>query len=249
MDLSERRSENGVRHPWETARARALEQIVRDLAMAGPRVLDVGCGDGYVVRQLKRELGFAEVVAQDIHLGDELIQELAAPDMRFVRDLSTLEYRADLLLLLDVLEHVQNPDEFLLELKRRHLAPSGRVVITVPAFQWLFSDHDRALRHFRRYSRAEIMRTVRGAGLEVLDSGYLFASLLMPRLAAAVLGRARRAGACARAQGVGEWSASPRLTRLVHGVLTFDNIACLAAQRRGILLPGLSIWLTCKASP
>lgn len=247
MDLIERRSGNHVRHPWETARALAIEQIVGSLAMDRPRVLDVGCGDGYVVRQMAHKLGFAEVVAQDIHLGDELIRELTAPGMRFIRDLRALEYRADLLLLLDVLEHIEQPDELLSELKREHLAPSGRVVITVPAFQCLLSDHDRALRHFRRYSRPEILRTVAGAGLEVLGSGYLFASLLLPRLAAAVAERARPRGA--RAQGVGEWSASPAITRLVHHALTLDNATCLAAQRRGILLPGLSIWLTCKASP
>jgi SAM-dependent methyltransferase len=248
MDLSERGSGGGARHPWETARVGAIESLVRSLALPRPRVLDVGCGDGYLVRELKRRLPFADVVAQDVHMSDALISELSSPGVRFVRELEGLEYRAELILMLDVLEHVQHAEQLLRNLTRAHLAPGGSLVITVPAFQWLHSHHDRALRHFRRYSRRDLIATVQAAGLDVQESGYLFSTLLLPRLASAVRDRFRSGDPKEAKHGVGGWSASPGVTELLHRVLSADNAVCLAAQRRGIVLPGLSVWLTCKAS-
>src|SRR5688572_26554349 len=111
MDLSERGAGSAARHPWETARVAAVADIVAELGLERPRVLDVGCGDGYAVRELKRRFAFSEVVAQDIHLTDALIAELAAPGVRFVRELAGLEYRADVIFLLDVLEHIEQSEQ------------------------------------------------------------------------------------------------------------------------------------------
>jgi SAM-dependent methyltransferase len=247
MDLSERGSGGVSRHPWETSRAIAIRRILERIAFHRPRVLDVGCGDGYLVRELKRSMAFEYVVAQDIHLSDDLIRQLSGPGLRFVRDLAGLEYRADVLLLLDVLEHVEQPEPFLGALVRERLAPSGVVVITVPAFACLFTEHDRALRHFRRYSRVDLIRTVTGSGLEVLESGYLFTSLLAPRLFGALGAWLDRRFGRERTYGVGAWRAPAAVTWATHQVLTLDNTLCLAAQRLGIVLPGLSVWLTCRA--
>jgi SAM-dependent methyltransferase len=249
MDLSERSGGDGARHPWETARVEAVADIVAALGLVRPRVLDVGCGDGYAARELQRRLGFSQVVAQDIHLTDALIAELAAPGVRFVRELAGLEYRADLIFLLDVLEHIEDSQRALASIVEQHLAPGGRVVVTVPAFQGLFTEHDRMLRHFRRYSREALVAEVRRAGLTVQDSGYLFMSLLVPRALGALKERLKgpqnKRGE--NPEGVGNWSAPEALTRLLHRALALDNALCLAAQRRGVTLPGLSVWLVCKA--
>lgn len=247
MDLLERKRGTLVRHPWETARVLVLSEILRRLQLPGPSVLDVGCGDGYTIRELAQRLDFGDVVAQDIHLDDELIRELSQPGLKFVRDLEGSSYRADLLLLLDVLEHVEQPRQLVRELVRERLAPGGRVLITVPAFQRMMSRHDRSLKHFRRYSRALLLDHVRAAGLEPIDSGYLFASLLLPRSLSAVWDRLqRRPDIIDDDPGIGSWRGSESLTRLTHHLLTLDNRFCLAAHDRGIDVPGLSIWLTCK---
>jgi SAM-dependent methyltransferase len=250
VDLAERKRGALLRHPWETARVVAVEGILGRLRLERPRVLDVGCGDGYLVGELARRLDFAEVVAQDIHLNDDLIRELSASRVTFVRDLAGMDYRADVVLLLDVLEHLEHPGALLREVVRDRLAPGGRVVITVPAFQRLLTSHDRALKHFRRYSRPQLLSEVRAAGLEPMDSGYLFASLLLPRSLAALWERmrgARDSGSDTR-HGVGSWQGSAPLTRLTHLVLTLDNRLGLAVHERGLDVPGLSIWLTCKIS-
>jgi SAM-dependent methyltransferase len=246
MDLSERRGGASRRHPWESARALAIESIVSGLAMRHPRVLDVGCGDGYLVRTLHERLRFGDVVAQDIHLTAGLIEELRQPRINFVRELRGSDFSADLILLLDVLEHVEDPVRLLSELASGHLAPGGRFVITVPAFQCLYGEHDRALQHVKRYTRRGIAAEAQRAGLDVLDSGYLFASLLVPR-ALSLLGERLRSEQASE-QGVGAWRGSALTTRLLHGALALDNRACLAASRRGLTLPGLTAWMTCKAA-
>ena len=248
MDLSERTASAARRHPWETARVQAIRQIVGGLGLSEPRVLDVGAGDGYLIHALHTALGFRQSVAQDIHLTESLARELSKPGVEFVRELSDPGYRAELILLLDVIEHVEDPVALLSQLRVERLAPGGRVLITVPAFQGLYTEHDRALKHFRRYSRARLISEVRTAGLEVLDSGYLFASLLLPRAAQALRERLLRRHDDVAVQGVGAWRQGAWVTQLIHSGLVLDNRLCLAASERGLRVPGLTVWLTCKTS-
>jgi trans-aconitate methyltransferase len=245
VDLRER-SGGGLRHPWETARIVAIEAIVRRLGIEWPRVLDVGCGDGYLVGELHRRLGFREVVGQDINLTDELIIELSQPGVRLVRQLDELSYRADVMLLLDVFEHVESPASWLERLVDERLADGGRVVITVPAFQSLFTEHDRALEHVRRFSRGELLDEIARAGLVALESGYLFASLLLPRSLAVLRERVWPRQVRPAQTGLGAWRGSERMNHLLHRALVLDNELCLAAHARGVIVPGLTVWLTCR---
>jgi len=247
MDLAERQHTLRSRHPWETARALAIRSLAARLGLVAPRVLDVGCGDGFLIAELRAHLGAREAVAQDVHLTPELIRELAKPGVEFVRELDQIPGRRfDLVLLLDVLEHVRDPVALLTRVWRNHLAPGGSVLITVPAFQLLFSRHDRALKHERRYSRPEIAKVAEDAGLGVRSSGYLFSSLLLPRIVGKLRERMFRA-ADEPADGIGGWQGSPWLTRALHELLSLDNQLCLKAQQRGLVVPGLSAWILCSA--
>jgi SAM-dependent methyltransferase len=247
MDLIERQGTLAQRHPWETARVEAVRQLVSRLRLDRPRVLDIGCGDGFLLDRLRETLAFSEAVGQDIHLSERTILELCRPELELVRQLSQLNGRHfDLILMLDVLEHVEDPIELLSHVWQRHLVERGSVLLTVPAFQWLFTQHDRNLKHFRRYSRRQLEGVARGSGLNVRQSGYLFSSLLLPR-AASVLKERLRGPAQQPGFGVGSWQGSPRLTRVLHQVLCLDNHCCLKAQTLGVSLPGLSSWVSCSA--
>jgi SAM-dependent methyltransferase len=83
-------------------------------------------------------------------------------------------------LLLDVLEHV--PDKRALEEVRRVLQPGGKVLISVPAFDWLWSYRDVDAGHRRRYSRGQLLDLAREAGFEVCET-HQFQFLLLPILA------------------------------------------------------------------
>ncbi len=85
----------------------------------------------------------------------------------------------DLIVALDVLEHVQ-PDVESLRSLSRCLAGSGRLLLTVPAYPWLFSGHDRVHHHWRRYTRRSLMRAAEDAQLRVHRCGYFNSVTLAP---------------------------------------------------------------------
>ncbi len=79
----------------------------------------------------------------------------------------------------DVLEHIEDDQRFLCELQGL-LRPGGRLYVTVPTYRWLWSSDDVFSGHFRRYTRASLVREMNHAGFEVEFSSYLFAMLLLP---------------------------------------------------------------------
>ena len=86
--------------------------------------------------------------------------------------------RFDLVCLFDVLEHVNNDHQALVEVGRL-LKAEGKALITVPAYQWLYGAHDRAHHHFRRYAKTELRQKAVTAGLKPLRIGY-YNMLLFP---------------------------------------------------------------------
>jgi SAM-dependent methyltransferase len=80
-------------------------------------------------------------------------------------------------LALDVIEHHAAPEEVLSEI-RRVLGPDGVLVVTVPAFQWMWSYADHVLGHYRRYTKQHLVRELEGAGFDVTRVTYLHSWLL-----------------------------------------------------------------------
>jgi SAM-dependent methyltransferase len=85
----------------------------------------------------------------------------------------------DVILSLDVLEHVADPVHVMAEFKRV-LKEDGLLVLAVPAFRFLLSPHDESLSHFRRYDRKDFETLVKDSGFEIKHSGYLFFSIFLP---------------------------------------------------------------------
>jgi hypothetical protein len=151
-------------------------------------------------------------------------------------------------LLLDVLEHVEDDHGFLARIVAGS-APGAVFLVTVPAWPRLFSAHDLALGHFRRYTPDSCRELLARAGLTVTTSGGLFHTLLLPRWAAGLAQR-RRQGAPKEADGVptgvGGWSHGRLISELVDGALALDQRVSKAAARFGFELPGLSFWALCR---
>lgn len=89
--------------------------------------------------------------------------------------------RFNLVLLLDVLEHIERPEVFLKE-KMNDLELGGIVLITLPAFNLLWSKHDEDLGHYRRYTVDEISQLMHGLSFEAVKEGYIFSWLFLPAL-------------------------------------------------------------------
>jgi len=181
----EQMAELDSRHWWFTARRRILdgiiERVVRPPGQA--RILELGAGTGHNLAMLSRfgsiEASELDPVARGIaseRLGRPVI-EAALPDLSMFPASSY-----DLIALLDVLEHVPD-DKGSLNAIFGRLKPGGALLLTVPINPWMWSAHDVAHHHHRRYRKAEIRRLAQDAGysIELLSP---FNSLLFPPIAA-----------------------------------------------------------------
>ena len=182
----DRMAEQDSSHWWFLGRRRILSDLIeREIPLpANARILEIGCGTGHNFGMLGR---FGHVDAIEV---DDKARALAS--RRLGREvgnapLPALEGIHDgsfhLIALLDVLEHVVE-DRASLESIKRKLAPGGRVLLTVPANPWMWSAHDAAHHHHRRYSKASLARVIRDAGLTIRRMSY-FNTLLFPIAAAA----------------------------------------------------------------
>jgi SAM-dependent methyltransferase len=260
MDLRERPQQFFARHPWETARAGFFCRVVRDANPAGTplRVLDVGAGDGFVARALLPQLPAGSTVeCYDANYTDEMLRTLQAesPAIGFHRQ--PPEKTFDLIMMLDVLEHVPDDVQLLSRFSSTLLAANGRVLISVPAYMGLFTQHDITIGHYRRYDAPGMRDLIADAGLQPIISGTLFHSLLLPRLLTKVIEVARgvhsipapeQLGAQVETD-LGRWRAGQLTTRLVDAALAVDTrVSRLAAALR-IRPPGLSKWALASFAP
>ena len=153
---------------WFVGRRR----MVRDLVvrhMAGReslRVLDAGCGTGGTLTALE---GVGELWGCDISTDALDMCRLRGLDKLVQASVEALDFddaNFDVVISCDVLEHVKDDTGAMREMARV-LRPGGICVLTLPAYMWLWSEHDEALGHFRRYVGGEVRRLVEGAGLRV----------------------------------------------------------------------------------
>lgn len=182
----ERMAEQDAVHWWYVARRDILHDLIeREVRLpANARILEIGCGTGHNFAMLR---GFGRVDAIEV---DGEARALASRRLGYAvgnAPLPELPGIADgayhLVALLDVLEHVDEDEAALASIAGK-LAPGGRILVTVPAYKWMWSAHDVAHHHKRRYAKRELMGVAEAAGLKVERIGY-FNSLLFP-LAAAV---------------------------------------------------------------
>jgi SAM-dependent methyltransferase len=256
VDLSERSVLLARRHPWELARQTFFEGVLRShkLLESPARWLDVGAGDGWLASQLRNALpDGTEMVCWDVNYTDaDLADGAHAAGVTLTAERPN--GRFDRVLLLDVIEHVEDDHGFLSGIVADLLAPGGSVLLSVPAYQSLFSEHDVALGHYRRYSQRQGRELIKAAGLEAVAEGGVFHALLLPRAVQALVDRLRRRRASASEGtdnkpdpvGVGQWNGGKRLTALIASVLRGEGRLSLALGRRKVAVPGLSYWALCR---
>jgi SAM-dependent methyltransferase len=161
-------------HWWFATRTWAIEKFLDTIPnKTNLDILDVGCGAGNMIHHLARygrvrgievdarPVKIAQQRGYDVRLGDAT-QEIPFPDASF-----------DLVTALDVIEHL-DADETILREAFRVLRPNGHVLITTPAFQWLWSHNDELNAHKRRYTAKELGEKLNRAGFTETRISYNF---------------------------------------------------------------------------
>lgn len=168
-------------HWWFRGRREILRSLIKDLAL--PRssaILEIGAGTGGNLPMLM-EFGVVMALESDPYarsVADQRVQSRL--DIRYGRlpDELPSAQRFDLICLFDVLEHVERDVDSLAAI-RNITSPDGHLLLTVPAYRWLWSSHDEDLHHYRRYNSGELQNKARAAGWNVERLSY-FNTILFP---------------------------------------------------------------------
>lgn len=170
----DRMNELEARHWWFVSRRKVIAALIDRMPQAWPdfAILEAGCGTGGNLLTLAH-YGKVDAFEYDATARQQAIEKTkmdvcfgALPD-----EVPFDGRRYDLIGLFDVLEHVE-ADVASLAALRELLSDRGVILVTVPAFQWLWSQHDERHHHMRRYTRASLAEAARKAGLKVRYSSY-----------------------------------------------------------------------------
>jgi SAM-dependent methyltransferase len=176
MDLHDYQVANGQFHFWHLARLGLINFLIKDIK-PGSQILSVGCGTG-------EELALLQTVGQVVGLDVNPETVALACQKGFeakIFDLAklTVEKPVDAIVAFDVLEHIAD-DQTALNNIYQSLRPQGFFILTVPAYDWLFSSHDQALEHYRRYSKQALINKLQTAGFKIERLGHWNTSLFLP---------------------------------------------------------------------
>ncbi len=172
-------------HWWFEGRRRVLERVLARtlLPRTARRLLDVGSGTGGMFPMLSK---FGDVTLVEASADARARAARRFPGARLLAGAlpdQLPDGAWDVVTAFDVLEHLEAPIEALRAMRSR-LVYDGQLVVTVPAYQFLWSRHDDANQHFRRYSKTQLVSHLSSAGFRVAWVSY-YNTLLFPAVASA----------------------------------------------------------------
>ena len=184
-----RQIKNQEKHWWFQARKKIIEQIISDINLKKKiNILDFGAGSGVNLDMLRKH-GLV-----DIHEQNKYARNAIKKKQIKIKNLySTLKIKKnfyDLILMADVIEHVKQPKQLLKNLKK-FLKEDGRILVTVPAYQFLFSKKDKVLGHYRRYDKKRLKKELKGFKIENISyfNTFLCAPIVIMTLLNKILKR------------------------------------------------------------
>ncbi|MGC4036754.1 MAG: hypothetical protein QM764_12415 [Chitinophagaceae bacterium] len=238
------------RHPWELVRSRIILSFFQKNEHFNS-IIDFGGGDSYLLRQLELNNKADNYFAIDnAYTNDVLLllkQNADNTTIQYKTSLNEIDDKyipAECMLFLDVLEHCEKDFDVLhLATSEKFVAKNGRIMITVPAYNFLFSDHDKLLNHYRRYNLKQLKFLCKQSGLVIEKSGYFFLMPLLMRCIQLVLEKLKIKK---KAKSLDDWQHGKIFTRFVYGLLWADFSFGRFMNLIGIKLPGLSCYCCCR---
>lgn len=197
------------KHYWNHARNKIILHQLKKHNLTENKILEIGCGKGIVVKYLRnKNIDCYGAELADISIDNEL-KEFVITKI----DANTLNFEEresyNTIMLLDVIEHIEKPEEFLSTLKSNF--PNAKTfIISVPACSELWSNYDEYNGHFRRYDKNLLTGTLNKSGFTSLKTKYLFHLLYLPAL---MLVKAKK-------QRSVELKAPKGISKIIHKILS-----------------------------
>lgn len=216
------------------------------------KVLEIGCGSGMLLSDL-RDVGFESENIFGIDISNTAINACQARNISNVQlaDGAKLPFpdnSFDILISSDVLEHIEN-DNVTLSEWNRVLKPGGKMIMLVPAFPALWSEHDEANLHFRRYTKSGLTNIIERNNFEILRISFwnitLFFPALIIKLLLRLFSRRNPDGNLGNASKPHDhlYGSSRILNPVMHAIISVDNFLI----KSGINLPfGVSLLVYAK---
>ena len=161
-------------HPWFVARRKLVFDFLKKIPKTA-KILDVGCGSGHTIQYLKSK-GFENIIGIDN--SSTFVDKYA-----YVADATYIPFKKesfDVVLCLDVLEHMKD-DSLVSSAILNVLKKEGVLILTVPAFNFLWNNHDIINNHFRRYNSIEV-KSLFNNGVRTVKLTYWNSILFIPTL-------------------------------------------------------------------
>lgn len=208
-------------HFWFRARNRLITWAMRRYFPDAKRILEVGCGTGFVLSGIRDAYPGAELYGSEIYAsGLEFASRRVQLATLFQMDARKIPFASefDVIGAFDVLEHIEQ-DQDVLRGMYRACAPGGGIVLTVPQHMFLWSEHDEYACHVRRYGARDLKNMLLQAGFELLRTTS-FVSLLLPLL---VVSRVFKRKGTAGGDGLAEYRIAAGVNAVLERVLDLER--------------------------
>jgi len=241
------------RHWWFVARRQIMRRLVEEVLPPSPEtvVVDIGCGTGGNIAALadRYDCVGMDTSADAVELAAQRFNNVRFVSGESASDLGAVAMRAKLFLLMDVLEHVADDFAVFSGLLAAS-APGTCCLLTVPADDSLWSEHDESFGHYRRYDRARLERLWADLPVKTLLVSY-FNSRLLP-LIRLIRSWNRRRGKVSGSAGTDFWLPTAPVNCLLKSVFAGEArrlVAALHCRRPGGYKSGASLVAIVRREP
>jgi 2-polyprenyl-3-methyl-5-hydroxy-6-metoxy-1,4-benzoquinol methylase len=262
-ELKNRKEDAPYRHPWELARIEVIFKELKKIikltdSIEDISIIDIGCGDLFVLESINEAFKFKELLGVDNAINQDIIEKYEEnctnKKIRLFNDLNQIQISKNnisIILLLDVIEHINNDKLFLDNLLKCAFVNEKTIFfITVPSYQSLFCSHDVFLAHYRRYSNTQLVALLRATNYYIISKGYFFSILLIPRLMTVLKEKffTKKDSNTVDGTDLTNWNQKKLISLGLKYALLVDYFITMNLLKIKVRLPGLSNFVICKKS-